>query len=488
MTAPSGSGLSIPGTSIAAGVFRRQIRILLWCGFGGLLLLMAVLGLEALSFTSQIEVRQEQIRRDYVERDRTLEKLRSGIYISGTYIREYLFDDNEEMAAAHKAAFTETSRQIEAEAADYGRLARPGERAVFDRFRNALQAYVDAIKPALQWTPAERQAHGNPFMEKEIQPRRMLAFDLADQIHELSERQLDASSQDVRNLFSSFRSRLAWLLVFTLGTGVLLASLSLWRILGLESETELRFQQVLTAQKELKRLSSELLSAQENERRRISRELHDEVGQVLSAIMLGLGNLRSAIEHDDTGEALRQLQLVQDMTQRNANVVRNISLLLRPTMLDDLGLLPALKWLSREVSRASGINIDVTAADVPENVLDDLPDNHRTCIYRIVQEAVNNASRHSGARHVRISVRTGDRRLLVSVQDDGKGFDPSQDTGLGLLGMHERIARLGGALRLDSEPGKGSTVSFELPLPMELRAAQTTSPLRTAYKISSGRL
>jgi signal transduction histidine kinase len=463
--------------------FRRQIRILLWCGFGGLLLLMAVLGLEALSFTSQIEVRQEQIRQDFVDRDRALEKLRSGIYISGTYIREYLFDDSDEMATAHKAAFLEASRQVESEAANYARTARPDERDLFNRFTKALQAYIEAIHPALSWTPAERQTHGNPFMENEVQPRRMLAFDLADQIHELSERQLDASSQAVRNLFSSFRSRLAWLLISTLGIGVLLASLSLWRILALENETELRFQQILTAQKELKRLSAELLSAQENERRRISRELHDEVGQVLSAIMLGLGNLRSAVEHNDIDEALRQLQLVQDMTQRNANVVRNISLLLRPTMLDDLGLLPALKWLSREVSRASRINIDVVAEDAP----DDLPDNHRTCVYRVVQEAVNNASKHAGARNVKISLKIIAGRLLVSVQDDGIGFEPAQAAGLGILGMKERIARLGGTLTLDSQPGKGSVVSFELPLPAELHA-QTTSPLRTAYKISSGRL
>ena len=153
---------------------------------------------------------------------------------------------------------------------------------------------------------------------------------------------------------------------------MLLAGFSLWRILALERETELRFQQVLTAQNELKLLSAELVSAQENERRRISRELHDEVGQVLSAIMLGLGNLRSAIDNGDTEEALSQLQLVQDMTQRNANVVRNISLLLRPTMLDDLGLLPALKSLAREVSRTTGIQVDVVAESaLPEGALED---------------------------------------------------------------------------------------------------------------------
>jgi signal transduction histidine kinase len=472
------------------GVFRRQTRALLWGGFGGLLLLMAVLGLRALSFTSQIEVRQEQIRQDYVSRDRTLEKLRSEIYLSGTYVRDYLLDNNDEAAAAHKAAFFEARNRIESGVSDYARLVRPDERAVFDQFREGLRGYLDAIDPVLRWTADQRRTLGNGFIEKELLPRRILTVDLTDRIHELTEKQLYASSRDVRDLFSTFRTRLASLLVFTLGAGILLAGFSLWRILILERETELRFQQVLTAQTELKRLSAELVSAQEGERRRISRELHDEVGQVLSAIMLGLGNLRAAVERLDVGEALRQLQLVQDMTQRNASVVRNISLLLRPTMLDDLGLLPALKWLAREVSRTSGIHVDVATEGAP----DDLPDEHRTCVYRVVQEAVNNASRHSEASRIRIYVqqmrppRAETPRLRVSIQDDGKGFEPLSEGGVGILGMGERIARLGGALKVDSEPGKGTIVSFELPLPDAVEGAQTTNPLRTAYKISSGRL
>jgi len=286
---------------------------------------------------------------------------------------------------------------------------------------------------------------------------------------------------EVSDLFSNFRTRLVSLLIFTLGIGFVLAGVALHRILALEREGEMRFEQILTAQDELKRLSAELLSAQENERRRISRELHDEVGQVLSAIMLGLGNLRQAVESENKGEALSQLQLVQDMTQRNASVVRNISLLLRPTMLDDLGLLPALKWLAREVSRTSEIHVDVVAETGPDDFIEGLPEDHRTCVYRVVQEALHNAARHSGAQQIRIFLRPESRnRLGVSVQDDGKGFDPAGGTGLGILGMGERILRLGGKINVDSQPGKGTMVSFELPVPERLRPVQVTMPLRTA--------
>jgi len=462
-------------------VFHPQTRMLLWCGFGGLLLLMAVLGLSALSFMHQIQVRQEKIREDYVERDSTLEKIRADIYISGTYVRDYLLDSNDEAAATHKAEFFEARRRIESNVQEYARLVRPAERAVFDQFRKEASDYLDTVSLALGWTADERRQRADDFIQREVLPRRMQAVDFTDRMHALTEKQLEASSMEVSDLFSNFRTRLVSLLIFTLGIGFVLAGVALHRILALEREGEMRFEQILTAQDELKRLSAELLSAQENERRRISRELHDEVGQVLSAIMLGLGNLRQAVEVENKGEALSQLQLVQDMTQRNASVVRNISLLLRPTMLDDLGLLPALKWLAREVSRTSEIHVDVVAETGPDDFIEGLPEDHRTCVYRVVQEALHNAARHSGAQQIRIFLRPESRnRLGVSVQDDGKGFDPAGGTGLGILGMGERILRLGGKINVDSQPGKGTMVSFELPVPERLRPVQVTMPLRTA--------
>jgi len=283
--------------------------------------------------------------------------------------------------------------------------------------------------------------------------------------------------------------------VLTVLGGIALACVAMWRLLRLEHESQLRFTEVVSTQQELKRLSAELVSAQESERRRISRELHDEVGQVLSAIMLGLGNLRYALRDRNTDEALRQLQHVEEMTQRNASVVRNISLLLRPAMLDDLGLLPALRWLAREVSRTGSMAVDIVA----EPFVDDLPDEHRTCIFRIVQETVRNAARHSGAHQVRIYIaerfENQNTILRLSVQDDGKGFDPSEERGLGILGMQERVLRLGGTLEVNSKPGEGTIVTFELPLPAGHGSApgdrrsgkhgsadevQDTMPLRTA--------
>ncbi len=335
------------------------------------------------------------------------------------------------------------------------------------------------------WTPQQQRERGYAFIEEEVLPRRMLALGLADRIQQVSQAQLEVSSQQVSELFSSFRAKFVALLLLAIAIGIVLTAITLWRLLRLEAEADLRFDEAVHAREELKHLSAELVSAQEIERRRISRELHDEVGQVLSAMMLALGNVRSSLRSNNIEEALRQLQLVQDMTEQNARMVRNLSLLLRPTMLDDLGLVSALKWLAREVSRTADLQADVAAEDCP----DDLPEEHRTCVYRVVQEAVRNASRHSGARQVRIYVQREGARLRVSVQDDGKGFDPAHETGVGILGMTERVARLGGVFTVDSELGRGTIVSFELPLPAGFEPApappreipaQETSPLRTA--------
>lgn len=461
-----------------------KTRLVFLFGFGGLLLLLGLLGISAISFLSQIKVRDEKIRQEYVGRDRVLQALRAEIYTSGTYIRDFLLDSDEALAIEHREQFLETQHRIEDGISSYRKLVWAGDEPPFREFSEELASYMSAITPVLNWTASERHARATAFVQNELLPRRTNALSLADRIQRISESQLDGSSEAVSVMLSAFRLKLLILLVLAVGVGVALGGAALWRLLRLEREAQVRFDEVVGTREELKRLSAELVSAQESERRRISRELHDEVGQVLSAIMLGLGNLRSALKDGNTGEALRQLQLVEDMTGRNATVVRNISLLLRPTMLDDLGLVPALKWFAREVSRTGPMAIEVAV----ESFTDDLDEEHRICVFRIVQEAVRNAGRHADAKLVRIHIRERDGTLSLSVQDDGKGFVPSEEAGLGILGMRERVMYLGGKLEVISEPGKGTTVMLSLPVPPGHQTARIPSdgayqeirPFRTA--------
>jgi signal transduction histidine kinase len=136
-----------------------------------------------------------------------------------------------------------------------------------------------------------------------------------------------------------------------------------------------------------------------------------------------------------------------------------MALLLRPSMLDDLGLIPALKWQARECSKST--TMDVTFAAELDS--DELPDEYKTCIYRVVQEALHNCTRHSHATTIRIRVRQELDRLLLTIQDDGQGFDVQETKGLGLLGIQERITRLDGKCKVHSQPGRGTILSVELP-------------------------
>jgi signal transduction histidine kinase len=123
-------------------------------------------------------------------------------------------------------------------------------------------------------------------------------------------------------------------------------------------------------------------------------------------------------------------------------------------------LIPALKWQAREVTRRTGLKVKMVA----DEMADDLLDSHRTCIYRVVQEALNNCAKHSRATLVRVLVRRDTDGFWASVQDDGVGFDPSQEKGLGMLGMEERVERLGGIFTVDSQPGHGAVLSVHFPL------------------------
>jgi signal transduction histidine kinase len=224
-------------------------------------------------------------------------------------------------------------------------------------------------------------------------------------------------------------------------------------IFRIERQNQLRYREIVA-------LSARLVDAQETERRTISRELHDQVGQTLNALLVDAANLARRLPADDE-PSQNYLNNIRSFADSSVNSIRDIALLLRPSMLDDLGLIPALEWQARETSRRTGIDVRVAA----ENVDDSLPDAIRTCVYRVVQEALQNVSRHSGASHVKITVRQPNGAVSLTIEDDGAGFDPRRTRGMGLLGMEERVRQLGGKLEVQSQPGKGTTLHISLPVP-----------------------
>jgi signal transduction histidine kinase len=201
-----------------------------------------------------------------------------------------------------------------------------------------------------------------------------------------------------------------------------------------------------------------VVAGQELERQRLARELHDETGQALTSILLGLKAVESASDPDEmhaAADALRELVVatLQD--------VRRLAVELRPKALDDFGLAAALERLANVFAEATGIGVELEAT-----LGERLPSEVETTLYRIVQEALTNIVKHARARNVSILVVRRARSATAVIEDDGEGFDPASvhEDGLGLLGMRERVALLDGRLTVESTPGAGTTLAVEVPL------------------------
>jgi len=257
--------------------------------------------------------------------------------------------------------------------------------------------------------------------------------------------------------------------VAALVLGVGMAAFSTRRILKLEDQARLRYEETADARSQLKDLSARLVEAQETERRALSRELHDEVGQSLSAVLVELRNLSAGLGLRSAEQSRSHVETIKGLVESTVRVIRNMALLLRPSMLDDLGLIPALKWQARECAKRT--SMDVSVATEVES--DDLPDEYKTCVYRVVQEALHNCERHSHATAIRIRVEQKFDRLTLAIQDDGQGFDVRQMKGVGLLGIQERVAPLGGTASVHSQVGEGTILSIELPFGGEQRGRET---------------
>ena len=219
--------------------------------------------------------------------------------------------------------------------------------------------------------------------------------------------------------------------------------------------------------------ASQIINAQEEERKRIARELHDETSQVLTSLLISLAILEESVS---TEEARKRIADTRALAHSTLRAIRSLSIDLRPSALDDLGLLPALRWYLKEYQQKCAIEVEFHA----NGLKDRLPSEMETALYRIVQECLTNTARHSHARTVTVNLSEDTHAVYGTIVDDGDGFDyaallktPSQERGLGrglgLTGMQERALLLNGEMEIHTAPGKGTRVEIHIPLPEERR-------------------
>jgi LuxR family maltose regulon positive regulatory protein len=247
-----------------------------------------------------------------------------------------------------------------------------------------------------------------------------------------------------------------------------------------------------TSNEQIHKLASKLIAAQEEERRRVARELHDEVGQALTTIKISLDTVRLT-QNEPAASALPALpDLLDESVARVDHAleqVRNLSLLLRPSMLDDLGLVPALRWLANNQAEHAGYRVIFTADSLTPRP----PPNVETVCYRVAQEALTNIARHAQASSVFIRLQVADAQLRMTIRDDGVGFDVGEmrqrsaaGSSMGVLGMEERAILAGGALTIQSLPGRGTTLELRLPYIASPEPDADTSDTSSEARFKSG--
>ncbi len=227
-------------------------------------------------------------------------------------------------------------------------------------------------------------------------------------------------------------------------------------------ERRVRAQQLKDAQnaRDLQRLSSRLVEAHEEERRNVARELHDEIGQALTAIKMELAHVVRSQGRDEATGPLESARAATDAAIRS---VHDLTQMLHPRILDELGLVAALETHVREFSRRTGI-----PTDLKHDAVESSPDSRvALCAYRIVQEALTNVARHAAASRCQVTLEHSRGAIRLTVEDDGKGFDSRTGGargGVGLLGIQERVAACGGKYSVETGAGKGTRMMVELPL------------------------
>jgi signal transduction histidine kinase len=432
-----------PQTKPAESYSSWPLRRVLLIGLGGIAIIFLAAGIDAVRLLGAMRSENQILRDSALQRTNRLASIRSCVLLTHTYLAGYFLDSDPQKEGEYLAKVQDARSRSSSDLALY-RSSTLEERELIAHLGDALDQH---------WLRLARVVRSKPvpasFYKDEILPLSTSYVEIATQLEGIDAKQQATTEARIEDQFEGLGAQLSSALGLGMGAAILLAAGCLLYISRIERQNSRRYQEVLNARKALEQLSARLVEAQ---------ELHDQVGQTLNAVLVEAANLAPRIRADDA-VSLQYLDNIRKFADSSVNSIRDIALLLRPSMLDDLGLIPALEWQAREVSRRSGIHVKVVA----EDVTDSLPDEVRTCIYRLVQEALQNVSRHSGAKSAAVTVRQNSGSVSLTVEDDGRGFTPDKSRGLGMLGMEERVRQLKGQFEVRSSPGKGTVLHVTLP-------------------------
>lgn len=446
--------------------FRFGVTTLLAVGFAAVFALWLVWSYQVISGLDRVATDVTSIRHAYDRGEDALVKIRTNVLLSSIYVRDAVIEEAPGRRTAFRADFTRLMREATAQIADYEKAAAPEDRARLRDLSNVLRRFWadrDAAFPAESQSAADAAA----IIRTKMAPSRQDVLDILDQLAEQQAVTYAHEQAQVEALQrqATLRLVLAGSVPLLLAFAAALASGR--RINRLQREVEAQRTREEATRQDLERLSARLVDVQEQERRSIARELHDTVGQALTAVKLDIGvALRGTLD----ARARGVLEEARDVAEQTLQGVRNLSQLLHPSVLDDFGLEATLRaYLTRFSDRTS---IAATLrCDLPSR----LPAAVEAGLYRIAQEALNNVARHSRASACTVSLAITGGHIAMDVEDNGQGRWPAPDArqsnGLGLIAMRERAQSLGGSVTVGSGASGGTRLSAVVPMAAEGHAA-----------------
>lgn len=439
------------------------LRWALLFGFGAILVLWFLSTYSLVRRLSEVERRAAAISTRFTAGEELLFAVNRQVFLSSVSLRDAFLDGGPVVTPSDREELERSRREIDATLQRYLPDVDSGiERRRWNRLQAELADYWTTMLPALMGQIAEHDAE--TFLRGEVIPKRETIMRISREIRSLHHDALEQRQAEIARLHAALRRRIWWISGSTLALGLAVAVLVSWYAGRLELRIRRQHVRERQHKTDLQRLSAKLVRAQEEERRRIARDLHDEIGQALMTIKLDLGSLeRSSHLSSTSADLLGQARSTAD---RAMHTVRDLSRLLHPPMLDDFGLPETLRWYLRSFSRVTGIETDLVLHRMEARLSPEV----ELAVYRIVQEALTNAAKHAHAGSCRVSLQRFPSSLSITIEDDGQGIDPerfrdgSMPSGLGLLGIRERIAGFGGTFGVEGSGGEGTCLTIDLPV------------------------
>jgi signal transduction histidine kinase len=435
-------------------------------GFASLIALIVVFGYGAMRQARILHRETIATHQSHIQIEAHIHEFTAQMYLAALLVRDYLLDTSQTDALLYRQQLRQIRTSLETNLGAFPQEAGTENQDTLRRLSSEVKAYWESLDPMFEWTPRQKAAQGTAFLRHNVLPRRQAVAALAERLAQLNAANLKREQQRLEASQEQFQRFLRNVLLLCLLLGTVVAGASTYGFWSLERQADSQRREIEETGSRLMRLSRGLVNAQEAERKSISRELHDAVGPLVTGVRLELANLElSRASQDDFADHLKE---ARQLNAETLELIQNMAMGLRPSMLDDIGLGPALEWQARELSRRSGVPIIVQI----DGSLDRLPEVHCTCIFRVVQEALTNCARHARAKNIRVSLYGREDFVEATIQDDGIGLDTEAQKykGLGLIGIEERARELNGRVTLVSSLGKGTILTVELPVPREVAA------------------